>query len=325
MILIEFTPVGHDMVRCALDDYVLEHQWFSYLASIDTIKYRLTKKHGGCFAPEVGQINFTPEYFATIGEYPATGTMRILRTDTNEAGATVIHDGTSFLDEMDRTRITYDIAHPEMAATIPASTAYNDNLANVVTALCDAAILDLAVDLTRARAISPAVLHTTTSEQTADALLAEMCAWFCHGYKIVNGTLYLIDLKGTPAARALTEFDVQPCRYRKEKPYSLFKCGDNTLAGSNPAGTEEYDVGQAFHTTSGNIDAALADIKLLMEMDTAIISSTMDQIGAGIADRITLLDESMLVPVTAAGIITSIIYSPDDRKVEAEAIGSVTT
>jgi hypothetical protein len=131
-------------------------------------------------------------------------------------------------------------------------------------------------------------------------------------------------MKGSSNQTTITEFDVQPCYYRKEKPYSLFKCGDRALVGSNPSG-EEYDVGTAFHTTNGNIDAALADIKLLMEMDIATIQSKIDQLGAGIADRISLLDESMRVNTVASGIITSIIYSPDDNKIEAEAIGSVTT
>ena len=321
MILVEFTPTGGTLQRISNEDIALEYQWFGYITSMSTMKLSLPTRHGGFARPEYASITISPELMEELGEYPESAAVRIIETDTDENGATVLYTGTARLDTYDRHGFSYTLKQPDLPEIITASTAYNNTLANVVSGICTT--LGLTLDSTAARSPSPAVLHTTSSDQLAIDLLSDMCAFFSHGFKISGTILYLYDMLGTRTTTDLTEFDVQPCEYRKDTPYSLYKATDTeTLAGTAENG-EEYSV-TPYHTTGANIQAALAGIKTIMEQDIAVIRFKANQDKPAILDQITLLDESLILPVTTSGTITSIIYNYDTLAVEAEVSGSVT-
>lgn len=321
MILVEFTPTGGTLQRISNEDIALEYQWFGYITSMSTMKLSLPTRHGGFARPEYASITISPELMEELGEYPESAAVRTIETDTNENGGTVLYTGTARLDTYDRHGFSYTLKQPDLPETVAASTTYNDTLVNVVSGLCTT--LGLTLDSTAARSPSPAVLHETSSDQLAIDLLSDMCAFFSHGFKISGSVLYLYDMLGTRTATDLTEFDVQPCEYRKDTPYSLFKATDTeTLAGTAENG-EEYSV-TPYHTTGANIQAALADIKTIMEQDVAVIRFKADQDKPLIIGQVYLLDESLILPVTTSGTITSIIYNYDTLAVEAEVSGSVT-
>jgi len=321
MILVEFTPAGGSLYRLSTEDIALTYQWFGYITSIVSIKIQLPTRHGGYAEPSFSDIQISPELFEEIGSYPEMAAVRIIETDTNEVDGTEIFSGTAVLSSYDRSGIGYSLRRPELSTEIASGTVYNSTLTSVAGTICTA--LGLTLDATLARSSSPAVLHTTTSNQIAIDLLSSMCSSFCHGFEIVGTTLHLFDMLGTDEPFELTEFDVQPCSYRREPPYSLYRASDTeTLAGSGANGDEEYSV-TIYHTTSGNIQAALADIKTVMEQAIATIPFKAAQDKPRILDRVSLLDESLILPVTVSGIITSIIYNYDTLDVEVEVSGSV--
>lgn len=323
MILCEFTPDGGTLQRISDEDIALDYQWFSYIKSMDSIKFQLPQVYGGYAGPSFSDIVLWPDAFTNDWPPPDTATVKIVETDTTFAAGKVVFDGSAVVGEIEQTGIGLILKKPELDLTIPSGTNYNDTLLNIVNLFCGPGWLNCTVDSTRARAVSPAVLHTTTSDMGALALLASICAWFSHGFYIQGSTLYLVDMKDTTMTPIeLTEFDVQPCSYRKADPVLLVKCGDYSVDGSYDNG-DEVDVGEGYHTTEANILVALGDIKTLLEMDIATIRFKTDQVKPGILDRIILYDESLLQPVTFVGIITSIIYNYDTLSVEAEVLGSM--
>jgi hypothetical protein len=320
MILVEFTPSGGSLYRISLNDVALEYQWFGYVKSLSSIKFALPTRHGGYARPEFSQMELSPDLMAEIGSYPTTATVKIIETETDETAGVVIFDGSATLDTYDRHGFVYRLAKPENDVTITSGTAYAATLVAVAGTLCTA--MGLTLDSTAARSPSPAVSHTTESDQLAFYLFSVMCKFFSHGFKVIGTTLYLYDIRGTRTAIAMTEFDTQACDYRRES-YSLFKSGDESLDGSDANGSE-YSV-TPYHGTGANIQTALADIKAIMEGDIAVLRWKVDETRPRVLDQITYTDESLILPVSVAGTVTSIIYNFDTMSVEAELTGSVTT
>ncbi len=324
MILVEFTPDGSAMQRISTEDVALDYQWYSYIKSISSIKLQLPDYYGGYAAPSFSDITINLEAYAGIWPPPAMSTVKIIETETDETSGVTIFEGSANTGDITRNGVSIYLKKPDLDITVVSGAAYNDTLVNVATALCGPTILNLTINTTLARSPSPAVLHTTTSDQPAIDLLSNMCAFFSHAFQIIGDTLYLVDMLGTQTPYTLTEFDVQPCDYRRADPILLVKNGDSySVDGSSPNG-EEVNISKAFHTTEANILTALGNIKMLLEKDIAVIRFKTSQTKPRILEQVTLLDESMILPITFTGIITSIIYNYETMSVEAEVIGSMT-
>ncbi len=319
MILVEFTPSGGSLYRISLNDVALEYQWFGYIKSLSSIKFALPTRHGGYARPEFSQMELSPNLMAEIGSYPATATVRIVETESNETAGAVIFDGGATLVDYGRHGFVYKLTKPHVDVTIASGTAYADTLTAVAGTLCTA--MGLTLDDTAARSPSPAVDHTTASDQLALDLLSDMCAFFSHGFTIKGAMLYLYDMLTSETATVLTEFDTQACNYRRE-PYSLFKASDTeSLDGSDSNGAE-YSV-TPYHGTSENIQAALADIKTIMESSIAVMRWKVDKDKPIILGQVEYTDESLILPVDVFAKITNIIYNFDTLSVEAVLTGSV--
>jgi hypothetical protein len=319
MILMEFT-VGATTYRISTEDKALTYQWFGYITAFNSLKISLPNRHGGIARPEFSDITLSPALIKEIGSIPTTAAVVIKETEADEAAAVTIFSGSARLGDYDRYGFGYILHRPEIPETIAEGTAYNDTLVNVATSLCTT--MGLTIDATNARATSPAVLHTTSADILAFDLLSDMLAFFSHGAEIVGTTLYLYDMLGTYTATELTEFDFLPANYRKESPYSLFSASETeTLAGTDENG-DTYSV-TPYHTTSGNIQTALADIKTIMEQDIAMVPMKQDATKPRIIDKISLTDESIVLSISFSGIVTSVIYNYDTLGVEIESSGTV--
>jgi len=317
----EFTPPDGSLYRISTDDIALTYQWFGWITSFNSLKIALPFRHGGIAQPEFSDITISPDFIKEIGSIPATAEVTIKETDTDEAAAVTIFSGTATLGDYDRNGFGYILHRPANLEKTTKSTAYNATLVSVATTICTA--MGLTIDTTYARDPSPAVLHTAAKDQLLFDLLSNMLAFFSHGAVIVGTTLYLYDMLGAFSETVLDEFDFQPASYRKDTGYSLFSNGDDVSIDGGFENGEEYTV-QQFHTTTANIQAALGDIKTIMEQDIAIIPFKQDATKPGILQKISLTDESTVLSLSFSGIITSIIYNYDTLGVEVESSGLVT-
>lgn len=313
MIYVNFTYNG-TTYRISTEDYAGDQQWFGWVTAIDSLKLAYPTRHGGLVRPEFSKITISPDLILEIGDIPTEATIEILEDSVK------LFTGTARLDQYDRTSFNYQLYRPDMADEVTASTAYNNTLVNVVSSMCST--LGLTLDSTAAQSPSPAILHTTTSDKLMVDLLSEMCSFHSHGAKIIDSTLYLYDMLGTYTVNSLGEFDTTRASYRKEKPYSLFKSGDSqTLAGSAANG-DTYTI-TPYHTTGANVQTALGRVKTIMEQDIAVVSWKSDSSKPLIAEKFSLLDESLVLPVNFSGIVTSVVYNYQTLGVEVEASGTI--
>lgn len=321
MILIEFTPTGGSLHRIAMADTAIEHQWLSVVVSFSSLKIALPYRHGGIAKPEFSDITLSPEIVTLNGSVPRTATIKVYDTDSTEAASVLLFDGTARLVEFDRSGFKYALHRPSSLAKTTKTTAYSNTLVNIATTLCTA--MSLSIDTTLARSPSPAVSHTAEKDELIFDLLSDMLAFFSHGAEIRGTTLYLFDMLGSQTATELTEFNYTKGTYQKDKGYALFSNGDEVSIEGSFEGGDEYNV-KEFHATTANIQAALADIKTIVEKDIATIQLKQTAASPQILRKIFLTDESIVAPIEFTGIITSVIYSHDSLDVEIEATGDIT-
>ena len=320
MILCEFTPEGYPMQRLSLRDKPLTYQWFGYIKSIASLKFQMSKKYGGYAKPTFSDISFIPTVFEDAWPPPKKADIILLQTDTDEFGGVLLFNGTAQRASYNRKEIKYNLRQPEFDVTVTTSTAYDDTLVDVATAISTS--LGLSINTTLARVTSPDVLFTTTKDTQAIDLLDDMCSFFSHGFKIIEGTLYLMDMLGTETGTDLTEFDVLPCSYKDDKSISLVTSGEFSVAGSSPNG-DEHNISTAYHTTQGNVETALTDIKTILERDLATVNAKISDTQPQILDRFTLFDESSINPLTTTARVTSIIYNYNSLNLQIEGHGAV--
>ncbi len=323
MILCEWTPSGGSLTRISTEDIALDFQWYSYITSIASIKFQTTELFGGYAKPSFSDITLSPNLFEGSWPPAKTAAVKLVQTETTEAAGTILFDGTAHRTGFDRTGVNYELKQPEFDATIAESTAYSGTLASVVDTLCGSGILDLTVDHTEERATTPTVAYTTSKDVQAIDLLAEMCAFFTHAFKIVEGTLYLYDMLSTTTPTALTEFDILPSSYTDDEPISLITQDDDSVAGSNPNG-DEVKITESYASAGTNTEAALTNIKTVLESEIAVIDAKIDADKPTILDCLTLTDESTIGDTTTSGRAMSVIYNFDSLDMQIEARGSVT-
>jgi hypothetical protein len=84
----------------------------------------------------------------------------------------------------------------------------NDDLTAIFTYFSGASYLNLTLNTTYDRAVSPPVAHWETEQQLLVNWLSELAAWHTHLYYITDTTLYLIDMFIDAGTETLTEFDI---------------------------------------------------------------------------------------------------------------------
>lgn len=321
MILVEWTPESGSLARLSTRDIALTYQWYGYITSIASIKFSTSKVYGGYAKPTFSDITISPEYFENDWPPAKTADVKFTQTETTEAAGVILIDGTAQRKDYDRNGAKYVLRQPEFSATTTASTAYADTLDNIVDTLCTA--LGITVDHTEERAAPPAVSYTVPKDIQAIDLLDDMCAYFTHAFKIVEGVLYLYDMLGSTTPVALTEFDVQPCSYKDGRAISLITGDVDSVTGSDANG-DEVSISTIYATTGTNNTANLTNIKTLMEKQIATIKAKIDDDKPTILDNFTLLDESTVGDTNTSARVLSVIYNYDTLDMQIEAYGSVT-
>ena len=327
MILCEFTPSGGDMVRCSMEDFSNIHLWKSYITSIASIKISMPQRWGGYAAPTFSDISFSPDMFSDSDNWPPpeSADVRMLWiAGTDETDGTEIFSGTAVVGDIGLTEIKYTLKRPDAAATVAASTAYAATLASVMTTLCGASYLNLAIDTTRARIPSPAVSYTTTDEILAIDLASGLCAFFGHGFYIEAGTLYLIDMYDiTTAQTTVSEWDITGASYRYESRYSTAKCGDYTVTSATVLNGDELSIATAYHGTQANIEDALDIILAIANRPAIELSAMITDDPLTIGKCYVFVDESTALPLQSICVSADIVYNFDNETLQSVGAGSV--
>lgn len=141
---------------------------------------------------------------------------------------------------------------------------WNDTLNNVITDILTQIAEIATVDTTYARASSPNVLYTLTSDRLAINVASEIAEFYSHLIYVIGDTAYLVDMKlDNGADWTMTEFDffASP-KYQYKSPLAAITCSEGGVVyfkiSSYPYG--QTSAATPYHETQANIEAALEDM-----------------------------------------------------------------
>lgn len=307
--------------RVSNEELALDHSWFAELVSAPTVKRASQQLYGGYFAPTFGGFTTTPETFTgTTWPPPKKISATVQRTGTTEAAAVTYLDGIAHRKSFDRNGVTFDLKKPDYDVSI--QTTVTGNLTDIFATYCGVSYLNRMID-TSGTARNPAVVYEVTSETQVIDVLSSIAAFFSHAFYDDGTTIYLYDCLADNGSLSIGEFDFAPATYQDSPAISEFKAGDYTVSGSYPHGIE-YSVSPVCHDTQANIEAALADIKTIMEMPGATLTLPLpyaDGITPGM--KLYWTDESQGSTVTAWMRVQSILCDFNAYTVQVIGKGGV--
>lgn len=144
---------------------------------------------------------------------------------------------------------------------------WNDTLNVVLTDILSQIAEITTVDTTYARASSPNVIYTLTSERLAINVASDIAEFYSHLIYIVGDTAYIVDMLLTNGADwSLTEFDFFAFpSYQYKTPISTLNCSLESVIYTK---TSDYPYGvtttvDPYHITQANIESALTNILLI--------------------------------------------------------------
>ncbi len=315
--------------RLSVDQLRLTNPWHRKIESCDAITWKPQEDYGGYAKLAFGNFGLMPDLFASADwPPPPSCDIAILRTETTEEAALELLSGTAYLVSVEEDVISYEFRGTDSSVLCPDAHSFNDTLAGVVTWACGADYLDLAVDLTAARAISPDVLHTAGTKENMFDILSDMCAFYCHFFYVRGGTLYLVDMLADNGSIALTEHDFFKMSYEWQVPVAKLTAdvGDTDTVVNSTFSNGEKKTVKPFHTTATVVEAALNDILTLLNsprMDLPLpLAVSLPQPG----ERIDTLNRSMHIPTTAwiRGSTFKYRLEGDDEEVVISGYGGLT-
>lgn len=309
MRLLSEVTINATLHRVSDDWQDLTNLWEPKISSLTATKFGIPKDYGGYARPRWGNRSFSPDLFASDWPPPATITVKDMLTDSTEAAAVTVFIGTLHLDTYNEVEVSYT-SYGASFTIKETDAVYGDTLVNIFTAAVGVTKLNLTLDSTAARAISPGVVYTASGEKMLVDNLSDMAAFFSHTFYIENGILYLIDLLLDNGSSTLDEFGFfRGSEYTAPTPYSLIKGGGYFKDGSYKYGSE-LDISPVCHNVQANIEAALADIKTIVEYDRyrfRVIPEAAEM--PVIGQKITVTNESLQSTTTTWMRVTDI--SPD--------------
>lgn len=313
--------------RVATEDWDDVYQWFGEIAGVDNIKIGCLSETGGQVTTTYGSIDFLPTVFEDDMPPPRSFHATISIAESSESTAVQLFSGVLMRTRIAETgdSISYDLRGSSSSVTVNAQ-AFNDTLANVFTWACDGARLNLTLNTTYAMSPSPAVIYTTPSSDTRLLdVLSDISKFFCHAFQVVGSTLYLIDMLGDRGSRTLIEMDFEPPSYEDHPPYNRFVAGTRTLSGSEQTG-DDYSVSPVCHTTNANIDAALADIKTIIERQNIVVRMPLllDNV-PDIGEKISFVDQNQVIDLDGWFRARAITFNvtPSEEYLVVEGEGAV--
>lgn len=297
--------------------------WDAKVVKISNLNTSLTHDYGGYFKPSFGNIEFLPDAFEDNWPPPQKIDL-VIETGESDTIKAEICNGTGTLKDYDQESVTYSVEGLEFSVTDD-SKVFSGTLNDAFTWACGSSYLNLTLNTTDARSTSPAISWTNSSEQLVIDLMADIAAFYSHGFYIENGTLYLVDLLDYSDTLSLTEFDFLPAKYQGGEAVSLIKCGDYSVDGSDPAG-KEITISTAYHPTQANIETALGDIKTLIEKKVITLEIAEVETEIGFNTQVTALDESLFETTTSTFNVhkKNLSYSDRMEKLVVEGRGAVT-
>jgi len=270
--------------------------WDAEVVRVSNLNTALTHDHGGYYKPSFGTVEFLPTPFSTDWPPPQKIDLTI-ETGADDSSKDLICNGTGTLKSYDQVSVIYDVAGPQFDIADD-SKVFSGTLVDAFTWACGAAVLNLTLDTSLARSPSPAISKTNDSEALVIDLMADAAAFFSHAFHIVDGTLFLVDLLDSDATLSLSEFEFTPAKYQGGNAVSLVKGGDYFVTGSDSSG-KEYSVNSVWHSTQSNIEAALADIKTIIEKGTITLEVAAIETEVGFNTEVTAFDESLINDITS--------------------------
>ena len=279
--------------------------------------------HGGYARPTWGTRSFSPDLF--VGDWPPPKTITVVDklTETTEAAAVTIFNGTLHLESYTESEVVY-IAYAEEHDVKITDFSENNTLITVFTTYCGASYLNLTLDSTLASS-SPIVTYAVTGESMLIDILSDCAAFFSHAFYISGSTLYLISLANDNNTSTLDEFEFfMGSEYVAPIPYSIFKASTRHLYGTYAYG-EEYEADPVCSTNTTQIDSALTQIKTNMEKDFYRFKVIPE---AGyipeICDKVTVTNNSLQDDTTTVMNVTGYMVDVINDEIIIEGIGSST-
>lgn len=287
--------------RVSDEELSLTYPWYAEVAQAPSVKYATDKLYGGFCKPSYGGFTLIP---GVTRERTLGATLQF--TNTDESGAVTLMTGTAHRATFDRNGVVYSLLKPEYDVTV--KTNITGTLQSVFTTYCGASYLNRTLDVT-GTSRNPAVSYNVTSDTQVADVLSEIAAFFCHGFYDDGTTIYLYDCLTDNGTLSIDEFDFEPAAYEDQQAVSEFKAGNYAIDGSYSHGSD-FNVSPVCHTVQANIEAALGDIKTIMEQPGASLRLPLTDKTKAIKPgmKISWTDESMPDEVTAWIRVQSITY-----------------
>lgn len=302
MLLVEFTFDG-TLYRIS-DEHVDDtNVWRPYIDSVDPIKMMTAQPWGGYCRPQWGGITVHPDLFTDNSVWPPDFSCPIncYFTATNEAEKQLAVAGTAHRTAIGVDFVNYGIAGDDFDETVAASTAYNDTLDDVLDTILTGIAEISTVDTTYARSPSPAVLHTTSTEQLSIDLASEMAAFFTHMFYRSGSTVYLVDMLADAGSETLSQhdfFDFAGAGITDQMPVKVVTSGAYSSSISSYPYGREIEISTAYHTTQSNIEDALDDILTVANRTRSTIPYPMEGTLPTPGKKITYTDDKLAQDIT---------------------------
>lgn len=276
----------------SIEGHGLTHNWKPLIIGFDAPTLAIPSDHGGFAKMQYGNISFNPSLFSSDWPPPISCAISIYYSDTDEASKELVFVGTAHLSSFDREQITYSLFGPAYTETINDSTAYNNTLNSVLTAILTHIAAITTVDTTYARAASPNVTYTTSGVQLASDLASAIAEFYSHLIYVIGATAYLVDIKLDNGSWTLTEYQFfAMAKYQYKAPVSMIYGGSQHVASAYPYGNPLTVT--PYHTTNANILAAITDILAIENAPRASFDVPM------IAGNFPLPGKKIIVPDTS--------------------------
>jgi len=204
---------------------------------------------------------------------------------------------------------------------------WNGTLNATITAILTRIPEITTVDTTYARASSPNVLWTLTSERLAINIASDIAAFYSHLIYVVGATAYLVDMKRDNGTRTLTEYQYFAApTYQYKTPYAMITCSsDNVVYNAKSA----YPYGPTtnvdpYHETAANINTALADILALenaprISLDVPMVAGNFPALG----EKITIPDTAHVADLSSYIRVRKLQYNFVDLIINVEGEGAI--
>ena len=310
----------------------LTHLWEPHIIKYTPVRYGLPHIYGGYAKPKFGNRSFSPDLFNSGTDWPPPKTITVVDklTDSTEAAAVTVFEGTLHLDGYDEAEVVYHAYGEEFTKDVN-DQLYNNNLQGVFNFWCGASYLNLTLDTSgTSRASTSTVYWQRIGNTVVIDDLSAMAAFHSHSFYIQNGTLYLIDNLVGDGTLSLDEFEYfRGSSYNAQAPISLFKTDDGTTDNSTDGSYKygnEYNLDPCVVNTAPLMATALGNVKTIMEHDyyrfrVVPEADKMPKIG----NIVTVTNESLLESTTVEFIVTDIAVDTTKGEIVIEGHGAEAT